>query len=116
MFRDSQKEKWKENLMEIEKKRNELLLKMQKRSQELQSLQDKKRNFFKEACACEEEMRKVSEEVEERKVRFVALSETTGNCRMAADDLEDEIKGRRRKKRQLCVAVQWMMQTVRAIR
>ena len=35
--------------------------------------------------------RTVSEEVEERRVRFAALSEKSGNCRMA-DDLEDEIQ------------------------
>ena len=38
---------------------------MQKRSQKLQRLQDKKRNHLKDACACEEEMRMLSEEVEE---------------------------------------------------
>ena len=54
---------------------------MQKRSQKLQSLQDKKRNYIKEACACEEEMRNVFEEVEERRVRLETLSEKSGNCR-----------------------------------
>ena len=38
-------------------------------------MQDKKRSFLKEACACEEEMREVSEEMEEKKVRFATLSE-----------------------------------------
>ena len=33
---------------------------MQKRSQKLQSLQDKKRKYIKEACAGEEEMRKAN--------------------------------------------------------
>ena len=42
--------------------------------------------------ACEEETRKVSEEMEERKVRFATLSEKSGNCRMAVDALDDEIK------------------------
>ena len=43
-IRDRQKERWKEELQEIERKRTELLSehqKMQKRSQKLQSLQDK---------------------------------------------------------------------------
>ena len=77
MFRDSQKEKWMVQLQERERKRTEFLpehQKMQKRFQKLQSLQDKKRNLLKEACACEEEMGKVNEEVEERRVRL-ALSE-----------------------------------------
>ena len=65
---------------------------MQKRSQKLQSLQDKKRNDLKEACACEEEMQKISEEMKERQASFQALSEKAGNCRMAADDLEAEVK------------------------
>ena len=37
-------------------------------------------------------MRKVSDEVEEGRVRFAPLSGKSGNCRMAADDLEDEIQ------------------------
>ena len=113
MLRDAQKERWKEELQDIEKKRNKLLSEhqnMQKRSPKLQSLQDKKRNCFKDACACEEEMRKLSEEMEERQARFLALSEKSGNCRMAADDLEEEIKDLQAgEKRQLCVAVKWML-------
>ena len=77
----------------LEKQKTELLpdhQKVQKRSQKLQSLQEKKRHFFKEAC--EEEMWKVNEEVEERRVRFEALSERSGSCRRTAVDLEDEIE------------------------
>ena len=37
-------------------------------------------------------MQGVSKEVEEGTVRFAALSGTSGECRMAADDLEDEIQ------------------------
>ena len=52
-------------------------------------------------------MRKVNKEVEERRVRFAALSEKSGNCRMAADDLEDVIQILQAwEERQLCVAVQ----------
>ena len=83
---------------------------MQKRAQKLSSLQDKKRNFLKEACACEEVMRKVSDEEEETRVGFATLPENFGNCRIA-DDLEGSnqgLAGRRGKKRQLCVAVQRM--------
>ena len=58
VFKDRQKEIWKEELQEIERKRTELLpeQKMQKRSLKLQSLQDKQRNHLMNACACEEEM------------------------------------------------------------
>ena len=95
-LRDGQKEKWKEELQDIEKKRNKLLpehQKMENSSQKMQSLQDKKRHFLKDACACDDEMRKVRDEMEERQARFLALSEKSGNCRMAADDLEEEIEG-----------------------
>ena len=96
MFRDGQKEKCKEDLQEIERKRNELLTghqKLQKRSQKLQILQDKKRKILKDACVCDEEMRKVRGEMNEREARFLELSEKSSNCRMGADDLEEETKG-----------------------
>ena len=73
MLWGGQKVKWKEQLQEIQRKRTELLplhQKTQKRSQKLQSLQDKKRNYLKDACACEEEIQKLREEMEERQARF----------------------------------------------
>ena len=90
--------------------------KMQKRSQKLQSLQDRQRNHPKSARACEEEMHTLSKEMEERKAlfetRFRGLSEKSGDSRKAAAELENEIQafaGGRRKKRQQCVAIQWML-------
>ena len=74
-FRDRQRECWKEELQEIERKRTELLpehQKMQKKSQTLQSLHDKKRNYLKDAGDGEEEMRTISEENEEMQARFQA--------------------------------------------
>ena len=64
---DRQKENWKEELQEIERKRRELLAehrKMQKVSQTLQILQDKKRNYRKDA-GDSEEMRMLNQENEE---------------------------------------------------
>ena len=75
LLRDSQKEKWKGQLQEIEMKRTELLpehQKKQKRSQKLQRLQDKKSNYLKDACACEDEMQTLSEEMEKRQALFHA--------------------------------------------
>ena len=98
MFRDSQKEKWKEMLLEIEEKRNELLpehQRMQKRSQKMQSIQDRKRNLLEEAGACEEEMRKVRDEINEREARYLQQSNKSTNNRMAAEDLEEELRGLR---------------------
>ena len=97
VFKDRQKEIWKEELQEIERKRTELLpeQKMQKRSLKLQSLQDKQRNHLMNACACEEEMQMLSEEVEERKALFEtrlrALSEKSGDSWKAAGVWEVEI-------------------------
>ena len=98
VFRDRQKDIWKEELEEIERKRTELLTehqKIQKRTQKLQNLQDKQKNHFNNACACEE-VRMLNEEMEERKAlhetRFLALSEKSGDSRKAAAELEVEIQ------------------------
>ena len=94
MFWDNPKEKWKERLWEIEEKRNELLPehhKMQKRFQKMQSVKDKKRNLLREAGTCEEEMRKVREEINEREARYLQLSNKSTNNRTAAEDLEEEL-------------------------
>ena len=100
VLRDRQKESWKEELQEIERKRTELLLehqKMQKRSQKLQSLQDKKKHL-KDDGDCEEEMRTLHEERQARfQARFHTLCEKSGNCRNEADILGKE--SRRGKKR-----------------
>ena len=84
--RDRQKEVWKEELEEIERKRTELLpehQKMQKSSQKSQSLGERQRNHLKSARECEEEMQMLNEEMEERKTlyetRFRALSEKSGD-------------------------------------
>ena len=73
-FRNSEREKWKERPLESEEKRSELLLehqRMQKRSSKMHSIQDKKRKLLKEAGACEEEMRKVKEEIDEREACMI---------------------------------------------
>ena len=63
--------------------------KMQKRSRKLQRLQDKNRNYFKDVKKrCERSEKKLIK----REARFLALSDKSGNCRMAADDLEEEVK------------------------
>ena len=63
--------------------------KIHKKSQKLQRLQDKKRNYLKDAGASEDEMRTLSEENEERQARFPARfqtpSEKSGNCRREAN-------------------------------
>ena len=78
MLQDRQKESWKEELQEVARRRTELLPEHQKmlgKSRKLQSLQDKKRNYLKEAGDCEEEMQTL-EENEERQARFQARLQT----------------------------------------
>ena len=120
VFRDSQKDIRKEELEEIERKRTELLMehqKIQMRSQKLQGLQDKQKNHFKNACACEEEVRMLNEEMEERKAlyetRFRALSEKSGDSRKVAAELEVEIHalqaGEERRGSSASQSNQWML-------
>ena len=61
----------------------------------MQSLQDKKKkkNYLKDACACDEEVRKVRDEINETEARFLELVEKSSNCRIAADCLEEGMKG-----------------------
>ena len=98
-FRNKQKEVWKEELEEIERKRTEFLLehqKMQKKSQKLQSLRGKQRNYFMTPRDCEEEMQTLNKEWEEQNAlhgtRCRALSERSGVSRKAAAELENEIQ------------------------
>ena len=103
MFLERQKEKWKGDLQEIEQKRNELLpghQRTQKRSQKL------KKNYLKDACACDEEMVKVRDEINEREARILELAQKSSNCRMEAGQ---GLASRGRKKRQLWVSVQWVL-------
>ena len=65
---------------------------MQKRSQKIQSIQDKKRNMFKEAVAAEEGMRRVREEIVEREARYWQLSDKASGNRMAAEELEEKLR------------------------
>ena len=69
VFRDRQKEVWKEELEDIERKRTELLLehqKMQKKSQKLQIQWNKQKNHHKIARDSEEEMQTLNKEMEEK--------------------------------------------------
>ena len=61
---------------------------MLKRSRKLQCI-----HKLKEAGACKEEMRKVREEINEREARYLQLSKKSTNNRMAAADLEKELRG-----------------------
>ena len=65
-------------------------------SQKMPSIQDKKRNLLKEACACDKEMRKVGEEISEREARYLELSNKSTNNRMAVEGGEKKVKHRKK--------------------
>ena len=52
------------------------------------SIQDKKRNLLKEAGVCDEEMRKIREEIM-KESRYLELSKKSTKNRMAAEDKEE---------------------------
>ena len=89
MFRDSQKEKWKERL---EKRTLARTPEDAERSQKMQSVQGKKRNLLKKVGACDEGMGKVREEINEREARYLELAEKSNNKGMAAEHLEEEFR------------------------
>ena len=86
------RKKWKEKLLVIEEMRNGLLpehQKTQKRSQNMQSIQDKEGHLLKEAGACDEDNAKIREEINEREAHHLELANKSDNNRMAAEDLEE---------------------------
>ena len=65
-------------LQEVEKRRNDLMpehQRVQKRSQKIQSIQDKRKHMQKESLAAREEMRKIREEIDWKEERFRLLSD-----------------------------------------
>ena len=82
MFLEGQKENGKGDLQETEQKRSELL-------PEHQRVQNRS---HKDACACDAEMGKMTNEINEREARFLELAQKSSNCRMAGDDLEEKIR------------------------
>ena len=65
---------------------------MLKRSPQLQSLQDKKKTYLKDACACDA-MGKVIYDIKNREAHFRELAQKSSLFRMAANVLEVEIRG-----------------------
>ena len=65
-------------LQEVEKRWNDLILghqQVQKRSQKIQSIQDKRTNLQKESLAAREEILKIREEIGWKEERFTLLSD-----------------------------------------
>ena len=80
------KEKWQQELQDIEQRRNDLLpehQQMQKRSQKLQSLQDTKKQCQKDAGKWDEAMERVGDEIAEREARSQELAQTNQRIRSA---------------------------------
>ena len=96
-------------LQEVDKRRHDPTpdehQRVQKKSQKIQRLQDKRRNLQKENAAAQEEMRKIREENDRNEERFRQLSDNVDKNKMAdAEMATTEPAGGRRKKRQHCVA------------
>ena len=72
--------------------------KVQKRPQNIQSIQDKKRNMQKESGAAQEEMQRIREEINRNEKRFLQLSDKWRRGRAT------EFAGRRGERRQQCFA------------
>ena len=95
-MQESLKESLQHQLQDVEKRRNDLILehqKAQKRTQKIQSLQDKRRNLQKESLAATEEMRKFREEIEWKEERFRLLADNVVKNRMADAEMEAELQG-----------------------
>ena len=83
---ESIQESLQHQLQDVEKRRNDLMpehQKVQKRSQKIQSFQDKRRNLQKESTAAKEEMWKIRDEIDWKEERFRLLSDKVDKNRMA---------------------------------
>ena len=121
VFRERQKEVWDEELEEIERKRTELLpehQKMQKRSQEPQSLRDKQRNHLKNRV-CQTELQTLGSSGQRKEIgketgmvrrslvggmqalRWILLWILIGVRMQTVEAAEEEIQARREMERML---------------
>ena len=95
-MQESLKESLQHQVQDVEKRRNDLILehqKAQKRTQKIQSLQDKRRNLQKESLTATEEMRKFSEEIVLKEESFGLLADNVVKNRIADAELEAELQG-----------------------
>ena len=67
--------------------------KFQKRSQKIQSIQDKRKHTQKENAAADEEVRKLCDEVKQKEERNLFLSDKVENNKMAQADMAAELQG-----------------------
>ena len=80
-------------LQEVEQRRHEHQ-KVQKRSQKIQSIQDKRRHMQKECAAAQAEMRKIREEIVDRnEERFRQLSDKADKNKMVDAEIAVELQG-----------------------
>ena len=90
------KESLQQQLQEVEQRRNDLLpehQRVQKRSQKIQSIQDKRKNMQKETAATREDMRKIRKEIMQKKERFHLLLDRAAKHEMAEAEMEAELQG-----------------------
>ena len=79
-----------------EKRRHDIMpehQKFQKRSQKIQSIQDKRKHMQKENAAAEEEVWKLRDEVKQKEERIIFLSDKVEQNKMADADMAAELQG-----------------------
>ena len=92
---ESIKEFLQHQLQGVEKRRHDLMLehqKVQKKSQKIQSTQDKRRHLQKDSIAPEEEMRKLQEELKQKGERILFLSNKVDKNKMADAEMAAELQ------------------------
>ena len=93
---ESIKESLQHHLQWVVKRRHDLLpehQKVQQRSQNIQSIQDKRINLQKDSIAAEEEMRKLQQELGQKEERIFFLSGKVEKNKMADAELAAELQG-----------------------
>ena len=84
-----------QQLQEVEQRRHDLMpehQKVQKRSQKIQSIQYKRRNLQKDSTATKDEMRKLQEELMQKKERIFSLSNKVDKNKMADAEMAAELQ------------------------
>ena len=97
------KESLQQQLQEVEQRRNDLLLehqRAQKRSQKIQSIQDKRKNMQKETAATREEMRKIRKEIMQKAERFLLLSDEAAKHEIVEAEMVQNFKACRQEKKE----------------
>ena len=98
---DSVKNDLQQQLQEVEQRRLDFMpehQKVQKRSQRIHNIQDKRRNMQKESTAAQKEMRKIREDIDRNEERFRQLPDKVDKNKVA--EMAAELQGCRQEKKE----------------